>query len=69
MERQSAYVPVVLKSMTEICKTFGVGQPKVREWVQAGAPIAVEYDGWGSPVRYRCELYRLYLWLEEQKGR
>ena len=64
---QPTYVPVVLKSMAEICKAFGVGQPKVREWVEAGAPIAVEKDGRGNPVRYRSELNRLYLWLEGQK--
>lgn len=68
MERQSAYVPVVLKSMNEICKAFGVGQPKVREWVEAGAPIAVECNNSGTPVRYRSELNRLYLWLEGWKN-
>lgn len=62
-----AYVPVVLKSMAEICKSFGVGTQRVREWVEAGAPIAVEEDGRGNPVRYRCEVMRLYCWLEGQK--
>lgn len=66
---QPTYTPVVLKSLAEICKAFGVGTSRVREWVQAGAPIAVEQDAWGSPVRYRCELYRLYLWLERKDGR
>lgn len=66
MEQQT-YIPVVLKNMSEICRAFGVGQQKVREWVQAGAPIAVECDNLNTPTRYRSELYRLYLWLERQE--
>ena len=66
---QPTYVPVVLKSMDEICKAFGVGQPKVREWVESGAPIAVECNVSGTPVRYRSELNRLYFWLEGRKSK
>ena len=64
---QPIYVPVVLKTMGEICKAFGVGQHKVREWVEAGAPILVERDSLDTPIRYRSELARLYVWLENQE--
>lgn len=64
MAESIAYAPVVLTSMDKICKHFGVGQPKVREWAQAGAPIAVVRDAQGSPVRYWCEVMRLYAWVE-----
>ena len=63
-----AYSPVMLNSTGAICKYFGVGAQRVREWSQAGAPIAVEYDAKGVPVRYRCEAMRLYLWLEGKAG-
>lgn len=64
MAESMAYEPVILTSMTKICKRFGVGQSKVREWVQAGAPIAVTCDDRGNPLRYMCEVMRLYAWLE-----
>ena len=32
------YVPVVLRSMSEICRAFGVGCEQVRKWVAADAP-------------------------------
>ncbi len=38
------YVPVVLRSMSEICRAFGVGCEQVRKWVAADAPIAVDRD-------------------------
>ena len=53
------YVPVVLRSMSEICRAFGV-----RKWVAADAPIAVDRDEKGEITRYRAELNRLYLWQE-----
>lgn len=59
-----AYMPCLLKSMTEICKQFGVGRRQVRGWIQAGAPIAVE--GQGARARYSAELLRLQLWRERQ---
>ena len=58
------YQPLVLNSLGEICKNFGVGADTVRAWAQAGAPIAIEMDEHGAPLRYRCEVMRLYLWLE-----
>lgn len=61
------YVPTILRSMAEICKTFGVGNRRVIEWVVAGAPIAVE--GEGAKMRYSAELIRLQLWREEQTPR
>ena len=38
------YVPVVLRSMSEICRAFGVGCEQVRKWVAADAPIVVDRD-------------------------
>lgn len=58
------YAPSVLKSMNEICKVFGVGAKQVRGWVDAGAPIAVE--GEGFKTRYSTEMVRLQVWREEQ---
>ena len=60
------YVPVVLRSMSEICRAFGVGCEQVREWVAADAPIVVDRDEKGEITRYRAELelVRLYLWQE-----
>ena len=58
------YVPVVLRSMSEICRAFGVGCEQVRKWVAADAPIAVDRDEKGEITRYMAELNRLYLWQE-----
>ena len=63
------YVPVVLRSMSEICRAFGVGCEQVRKWVAADAPIVVDRDEKGEITRYRAELNRLYLWQEGQKQR
>ena len=58
------YVPVVLRSMSEICRAFGGGCEQVRKWVAADAPIVVDRDEKGEITRYRAELNRLYLWQE-----
>lgn len=58
-----AYVPKVLRSMTEICEALGVGPKTVKAWVQKGAPIAVE--GEGAKVRYSAEMARLQAWREK----
>lgn len=54
------YIPKVLKSMTEICEAFGVGDSVVKQWAAAGAPIAVE--GRGSRMRYSAEVAALQDW-------
>lgn len=61
-----AYMPCLLKSMSEICRHFGVGRKQVRSWIQAGAPIAVE--GEGAKARYSAEIMRLQLWRERRNG-
>ena len=48
------YVPVVLRSMSEICRAFGVGCEQVRKWVAADAPIVVDRDEKGEITRYRA---------------
>ena len=58
------YVPVVLRSLSELCRAVGVGCEQVRKWVAADAPIVVDRDEKGEITRYRAELNRLYLWQE-----
>ena len=58
------YVPVVLRSMSEICRAFGVGCEQVRKWVAADAPIVVDRDEKGRDHPIPAELNRLYLWQE-----
>ena len=36
-----AYVPMILKGMTEISAALGVSQKTVKEWVEYGAPISI----------------------------
>lgn len=55
-----AYMPHILRSLAEICETFGVGDGVVKQWVAAGAPIVVE--GSGSRVRYSAEMAALQDW-------
>ncbi len=57
-----AYVPKILRSLTEICEEMGVSAKVVRRWVAEGAPIAV--DGEGNKMRYSAEAGRLQLWRE-----
>lgn len=59
-----AYVPTLLRTMEEICRTFGVSPSTVRSWLQKGAPIATE--GEGVKTRYSAELTRLQLWRENK---
>ena len=65
--RGVVYEPKILRSLAEICEAFGVGQERVRTWVQQGAPIDVEADDRGIIIRYRTEMVRLYLWLEARR--
>lgn len=55
-----AYLPRVLRSLGEICESFGVGEGVVKQWAAAGAPIAVE--GRGSRLRYSAEMAALQDW-------
>ena len=57
-----AYVPMILKGMTEISAALGVSQKTVKEWVEYGAPISME--GEGNNTRYSAELMRLQMWRE-----
>lgn len=63
--RGVVYEPKILRSMVEICNTFGVGPERVRKWIQEGAPIVVEGDG--KCIRYSTEVMRLQRWREQQK--
>lgn len=61
------YVPVVLRSAAEICRAFGISRAQLQKWVTEGAPVVVERDGRGVVTRYRSEVLRLYLWLEQRE--
>lgn len=37
-----SYTPKILRSLAEIKDVFGVGERRIKLWVQQGAPIAVE---------------------------
>ncbi|MCT4626985.1 MerR family transcriptional regulator [Halodesulfovibrio sp.] len=49
--------PVMLKSMSEICETFGKSRPTVLKWRKEGAPIYKEGRSYGA------ELNALSNWL------
>lgn len=59
-----AYCPNILRNLTEIQKTFGVGAKQVKTWIREGAPIAVE--GSGTRTRYSAESLRLQCWREKR---
>lgn len=61
------YAPTILSSMAAICKAFGVGKERVKEWQKAGAPIVV--DGDGEKRRYSAEVMRLQMWRESTQPR
>ena len=60
-----SYTPKILRSLAEIKDVFGVGERRIKLWVQQGAPIAVE--GEGNNVRYSAEAARLQVWREERE--
>lgn len=66
---RGAYMPRILKNLTEICAEMGVGKDTVKEWIDMGAPIVVEQEG--GRARYSAELAALHEWRLEQsrKGR
>lgn len=51
-----------LKSLGAIKKEFGISLEKVREWVDAGAPITVIRDSHGKPQGYKSEFITLLHW-------
>ena len=69
MTDKPCYAPVLLNSMTQICKAFSVGAATVQRWIGAGAPIAVDTGNRPGVKRYYCEMMRLYTWLEESGKR
>ena len=60
-----SYTPKILRSLAEIKDVFGVGERRIKLWVQQGAPIAVEREG--NNVRYSAEAARLQVWREERE--
>lgn len=66
MTRHTAVLiaPEHLASLAAICVRFGVGARTVREWTDAGAPIA--WDG----KQYSAEYNRLQAWrVDRSAGR
>ena len=60
MFQPTACAPRILRTLDEICETFGVGRKTVRAWARRGAPIAVE--GHGARTRYSAEAAALQDW-------
>ena len=59
------YSPKILRTLTDICSEFGVGEEQVKTWFSMGAPIVVE--GKGSKMRYSTEVGKLQSWRENQQ--
>lgn len=57
-----AYQPKILRTMREICEEMGVGEKRVKAWIEQGAPVAVERSG--DRVWYSAESARLQAWRE-----
>ena len=57
------YYPEILSSQKEIAKRFGVSPATVRDWVQAGAPIATL--GSAQNKRFIAETMDLLAWLKD----
>lgn len=55
--------PVFLKSLLEICAYMGVGKETVQQWIDRGAPIAIEYRG--KQKQYSAEAVSLQYWRNE----
>lgn len=64
MKDTIVYQPCVLPSMQKICEVLGVSRQRVRNWIQAGAPIAVEGDG--NRALYSAELAELQAWRKNR---
>lgn len=64
---QVSYVPKILRSMVEICKTFGVGRETVQGWAKEGAPIVVE--GGQNKPRYSTECLALQAWRVQRSAK
>lgn len=60
MRESAVYYPKILRGMIEICAEMGVGRETVLEWVDQGAPIAVEWKG--RKPTYTSEAMALMLW-------
>lgn len=56
------YSPVILTSIKQISREFGVPDSTVRKWEREGAPIIK--DGEGSHTRYRTEKAELWAWYK-----
>lgn len=66
-ERQEpVYSPKILRSMVEICKTFGVGRETVQSWAREGAPIVIE--GGQNKPRYSTECLALQAWRVQRSA-
>lgn len=59
-EQHITYTPRILRTMSEICEAFGVGEKTVKAWVKQGAPISVIGDG--NRRRYSAEMASLQVW-------
>ena len=67
MFQPTACAPRILRTLDEICETFGVGRKTVRAWARRGAPIAVE--GHGARSCYSAEINDLQRWRVHASAR
>lgn len=63
MSDAPVYKATPLNSLKDICRTFGVGKDRVKQWISMGAPIGREEHG--KKVTYFAETAKLQLWREE----
>lgn len=56
--------PFILRNMQEICYVMGVSRNRVLDWIEAGAPIAVESEKGDSSgrTRYSADAAALQAW-------
>lgn len=62
MSDAPVYKATPLNSLKDICRTFGVGKDRVKQWISMGAPIGREENG--KKVTYFAETAKLQLWRE-----
>lgn len=60
MTDSKTIIPLYLKGIKTIARTFGVSREKVREWIRRGMPCS-NHSG-----RYDGDYHRILAWLEQK---
>lgn len=58
--------PIPLNSLEDFNKVLLAGPDRVKAWLAAGAPIAIERDSLGRICRYSADYHTLQAWRVEQ---